>query len=103
MAVSPMGLSPAARLELTVMQAKMTPSLSAIRFPLLMEASVPKSMKNTTPIMMISTGIKLRQSNRRGGISFKKWMKYLAPLFAIWWVIAFIFLAITVNIGYGPF
>ena len=38
-----------------------------------------------------------------GGISFKKWMKYLAPLFAIWWVIAFIFLAIAVNIGYGPF
>ncbi|MBQ9647742.1 MAG: YfcC family protein [Oscillospiraceae bacterium] len=38
-----------------------------------------------------------------GGISFKKWMKYLAPLFAIWWVIAFVFLAIAVNIGYGPF
>ncbi|MBO5564818.1 MAG: YfcC family protein [Lachnospiraceae bacterium] len=38
-----------------------------------------------------------------GGISFRKWMKYLAPLFFIWWIIAFIFLAIAVRIGYGPF
>ena len=38
-----------------------------------------------------------------GGIPFKKWMKYLAPLFAIWWIIAFVFLAIAVSIGYGPF
>lgn len=38
-----------------------------------------------------------------GGISFKKWMKYLLPLFIAWWVIAFIFLAIAVKIGYGPF
>ena len=38
-----------------------------------------------------------------GGISFRKWMKYLAPLFVVWWIIAFIFLAIAVKIGYGPF
>ena len=38
-----------------------------------------------------------------GGISFRKWMKYLAPLFFIWWIIAFVFLGIAVHIGYGPF
>ena len=38
-----------------------------------------------------------------GGVSFKKWMKYLLPLFIMWWIVAFIFLAIAVQIGYGPF
>lgn len=38
-----------------------------------------------------------------GGVSFKKWMKYLLPLFICWWVVAFIFLAIAVYTGYGPF
>ena len=31
-----------------------------------------------------------------GGVSFKKWAKYLFPLFLRWWVVAFIFLAIAV-------
>ena len=38
-----------------------------------------------------------------GGVSFKKWMKYLLPLFICWWIIAFVFLAIAVYTGYGPF
>lgn len=38
-----------------------------------------------------------------GGVSFKKWMKYLLPLFLMWWVVAFVFLAIAVQTGYGPF
>lgn len=38
-----------------------------------------------------------------GGISIKKWLKFLAPLFIFWWVVAFTFLAIAVSIGYGPF
>jgi len=38
-----------------------------------------------------------------GGVSFKKWMKYLLPLFLMWWVVAFLFLTIAVRIGYGPF
>lgn len=38
-----------------------------------------------------------------GGVSFKKWMKYLLPLFIAWWIVAFIFLAIAVQTGYGPF
>ena len=37
-----------------------------------------------------------------GGVSFKKWMKYLLPLFIAWWIVAFIFLAIAVQTG-GPF
>ena len=37
-----------------------------------------------------------------GGVSFKKWMKYLLPLFIAWWIVAFIFLAIAVQTGYGP-
>ncbi len=38
-----------------------------------------------------------------GGVSFKKWAKYLLPLFLMWWVVAFIFLFIAVKINYGPF
>ncbi len=38
-----------------------------------------------------------------GGVSFRKWMKYLLPLFLMWWVVAFIFLTIAVQINYGPF
>ena len=38
-----------------------------------------------------------------GGVAFKKWMKYLLPLFIAWWIVAFIFLAIAVQTGYGPF
>lgn len=38
-----------------------------------------------------------------GGVPFKKWMKYLLPLFIAWWVVAFVFLSIAVQIGYGPF
>ena len=38
-----------------------------------------------------------------GSVSFRKWMKYLAPLFIMWWIIAFVFLGIAVNINYGPF
>lgn len=38
-----------------------------------------------------------------GGISFRKWMKYLLPLFVVWWLIAFVFLGVAVQIGYGPF
>ncbi len=35
-----------------------------------------------------------------GGVSFKKWMKYLLPLFIMWWIVAFVFLIIAVEIGY---
>lgn len=38
-----------------------------------------------------------------GGVPFRKWMKYLFPLFVIWWIVSFIFLAIAVQINYGPF
>lgn len=38
-----------------------------------------------------------------GGVPFKKWMKYLLPLFILWWIVAFVFLIIAVKINYGPF
>ena len=38
-----------------------------------------------------------------GGVPFRKWMKYLFPLFVIWWIVSFIFLAIAVQTNYGPF
>lgn len=38
-----------------------------------------------------------------GGVPFRKWMRYLFPLFVVWWIIAFIFLGIAVQINYGPF
>lgn len=36
-------------------------------------------------------------------VPFTKWMKFLFPLFVMWWIVAFIFLIIATNIGYGPF
>lgn len=36
-------------------------------------------------------------------ISFGKWFKWLAPLFFLWWVVAFAFMFIAVQIHYGPF
>lgn len=36
-------------------------------------------------------------------VPYSKWVKYLLPLFAIWWVVAFAFLIYATNIGYGPF
>lgn len=36
-------------------------------------------------------------------IPYGKWLKWLIPLFILWWVVAFAFLVIAVQIGYGPF
>lgn len=36
-------------------------------------------------------------------IPYGKWVKWFFPLFAMWWVVAFIALIIAVGIGYGPF
>ena len=36
-------------------------------------------------------------------VPFSKWAKFLLPLFAIWWVVAFIFLILATVSGYGPF
>ena len=36
-------------------------------------------------------------------VPFSKWVKFLLPLFAIWWVVAFIFLILATVTGYGPF
>ena len=36
-------------------------------------------------------------------VPFKKWAKFLLPLFIIWWIVAFIFLIYAARIGYGPF
>ena len=36
-------------------------------------------------------------------VPFKKWAKFLLPLFIIWWIVAFIFLILATRIGYGPF
>ena len=38
-----------------------------------------------------------------GGIPVKKWLKWLLPLFIMWWIVAFAFMIIAVQIGYGPF
>jgi len=38
-----------------------------------------------------------------GTVPFKTWMKYLAPLFVIWWLVSFVFLTIATQIQYGPF
>ena len=36
-------------------------------------------------------------------VPFSKWVKFLLPLFAIWWVVAFIFLILAPVTGCGPF
>lgn len=36
-------------------------------------------------------------------VPYGKWMKWLTPLFFLWWVVAFAFLIIAVQTGYGPF
>ena len=36
-------------------------------------------------------------------VPFSKWIKFLLPLFAIWWGIALVFLIYATQIGYGPF
>ena len=34
---------------------------------------------------------------------YGKWVKYLLPLFVMWWIVAFIFLIYATKIGFGPF
>lgn len=36
-------------------------------------------------------------------IPYSKWVKYLLPLFCLWWAVAFVFLIYATQIGYGPF
>lgn len=36
-------------------------------------------------------------------VPFSKWVKFLLPLFAIWWGIALVFLVYATQAGYGPF
>ena len=36
-------------------------------------------------------------------VPYSKWVKYLLPLFFMWWIVAFIFLIYATHIGYGPF
>ena len=36
-------------------------------------------------------------------IPYGKWLKYLAPLFCLWCLVAFAFLIFATQIGYGPF
>ena len=37
------------------------------------------------------------------GVPLKKWWKFILPLFALWWVVAFGFLTFATLTGYGPF
>lgn len=37
------------------------------------------------------------------GVPLKKWWKFILPLFAIWWIVAFCFLFFATVTGYGPF
>ncbi len=35
-------------------------------------------------------------------VPFGKWVRYLLPLFIIWWIMAFAFLLLATGIGFGP-
>ena len=61
-AVRPRGLFPADFFELTVIAAKNTPSLRAIRLPVKVSEFVPELIKKTTPIMITQIGKKCCQA-----------------------------------------
>ena len=37
------------------------------------------------------------------GVPLKKWWKFILPLVALWWLVAFVFLTIATMTNYGPF
>lgn len=37
------------------------------------------------------------------GVPYGKWLKFILPLIAIWWVVAFVFLTYATMTGFGPF
>ena len=37
------------------------------------------------------------------GVPYGKWLKFVLPLLALWWVVAFVFLTYATTSGYGPF
>lgn len=53
--------------------------------------------------VMAPTGGELLAACAMAKIPWGKWGKWLLPLFALWWVVAFISLIIAVQIGFGPF
>ncbi|MBQ8062707.1 MAG: YfcC family protein [Bacteroidales bacterium] len=53
--------------------------------------------------VMTPTGGEILAALAMCKVPFSKWAKYLFPLFCIWWVVAFVFLIIATQIGYGPF
>lgn len=49
------------------------------------------------------TGGTIMAALAMGKISYSKWLKYLLPLFFLWWIVAFGFLIYATMSGYGPF
>lgn len=49
------------------------------------------------------TGATIMAALAMGKVSLGKWLKFMAPLFFMWWIVAFGFLILAVQIGYGPF
>ena len=37
------------------------------------------------------------------GVPYNKWLKFMLPLLALWWVAAFVFLTYATVTGFGPF
>ena len=35
-------------------------------------------------------------------VPFSKWVRYLIPIFIIWWLVAFVFLLYAASTGFGP-
>lgn len=49
------------------------------------------------------TGGTIMAALAMGKIPFGKWIKFMAPLFFMWWAVAFVFLIYAATVGYGPF
>ena len=53
--------------------------------------------------VMTPTGAEVLAVMAMCKLPIKKWLKFLAPLFIVWWIIACVFMVIAVSTNYGPF
>ncbi|MCR5407228.1 MAG: AbgT family transporter, partial [Lachnospiraceae bacterium] len=52
--------------------------------------------------IMVPTGGEILAALAICKVPFGKWVKYLFPLFVIWWLVAFVFLLYASSTGFGP-
>lgn len=87
---------------------------AAITMPLMMPIADKAAMTHQTAVLayqlgdaftniMAPTGGEILAAIAICRIPFGKWVRFLIPLFTIWWAIAVLFLIYASNTAYGPF